>query len=80
MCVSEKCKLTSTFLAGERFDSVFWKNKVDGTQNLTYTGNGKMMPEVLGLTIEKMENGKNWVAIILWSRSRNVMEVDANLF
>ena len=51
MGVSEKCKLTSTFLAGEIFDSVFWKNKVDGIQNLTY--NGKMMPKVLGPTNEK---------------------------
>ena len=57
MGVSEKCKLTSTFLAGERFDSVFWKNKVDGTQNLTY--NGKMMPKVLGPTCtSEKKNGK----------------------
>ena len=52
MGVSEKCKLTGTFLAGERFDSVFWKNKVDGTQNLIH--NGKMVPKVLGPTVEKM--------------------------
>ena len=52
--ICEKCKLIGAFLAGERFDSVFWKNKVDGTQNLTY--NGKMMPKVLGPTSEK--NGK----------------------
>ena len=31
-----KFKLTTTFLAGEKFDSLFWKNKVDSTQNLTY--------------------------------------------
>ena len=78
MGVSEKSVVTLTNLAGERFDSVFWKNKVDGTQNLTY--NGKMMPKVLGPTIEKMENWKNWFWIILWSRSRNVMKVGANVF
>ena len=78
MGVSEKCKLTSTFLAGKRFDSVFWKNKVDGTQNLTY--NGKMMPKVLGPTNEKMQNWKNWFLIILWSKSRKVMKVGANFF
>ena len=78
MGISENCKLTATNLAGERFDSVFWKNKVDGTQNLTY--NGKMMPKVLGPTIEKMKNWKNWFWIILWSRSRNVMKVGANVF
>ena len=54
MGISENCKLTATNLAEERFDSVFWKNKVDGTQNLTY--NGKMMPKVLGPTNEKMQN------------------------
>ena len=54
MGVSEKCVVTLTNLAGERFDSVFWKNKVDDAQNLTY--NGKMMPKVLGPTVEK--NGK----------------------
>ena len=78
MGVSEKCVLMATFLAGERFDSVLWKNKVDGTQNLTY--NGKMMPKVLGPTSEKMENWKNWFWIILGSRSRNVMKVGANVF
>ena len=78
MGVSEKCKLTATFLAGENFDSVFWKNKVDGTQNLTY--NEKMMPKVLGPTNEKMQNWKNWFLIILWSRSRDVMKVGANVF
>ena len=78
MGISENCELTATNLAGERFDSIFWKNKVDGTQNLTY--NGKMMPKVLGPTIEKMENWKNWFWIILWSRSRNVMKVGANVF
>ena len=78
MGVSEKCVKTLTNLAGERFDSVFWKNKVDGTQKLTY--NGKMMPKVFGLTIEKMENWKNWFLIILWSTSRNVMKVGANVF
>ena len=78
MGISENCKLTATNLAGERFDTVFWKNKVDGTQNLTY--NVKMMPKVLGPTIEKMENWKNWFWIILWSRSRNVMKVGANVF
>ena len=51
MGVSKKCVVMLTNLAGERFDSVFWKNKVDGTQNLTY--NGKMMPKVLGPTNEK---------------------------
>ena len=78
MGISENCKLTATNLAGERFDSVFWKNKVDGTQNLTY--NGKMMPKVIGPTNEKMQNWKNWFLIILWSRSRNVMKVGANVF
>ena len=78
MGVSEKCVVTLTFLAGERFDSVFWKNKVDGTQNLTY--NEKMMPKVLGPTNEKMQNWKNWFLIILWSRSRKVMKVGANVF
>ena len=77
MCVSEKCVLTGSNLAGERFDNVFWKNKVDGTQNLTY--NGKMMPKVLGPTNEKMQNWKNWFLIILWSRSRNVIKVGANV-
>ena len=52
--ICERCKLIAAFLAGERFDSVFWKNKVDGTQNLTY--NGKLMPKVVGPTSEK--NGK----------------------
>ena len=78
MCVSEKWKLTATKLAGERFGSVFWKNKVDGTQNLIY--NGKMMPEVLGPSSQKVENCKNWFLIILWSKSRNVMKVGANVF
>ena len=78
MGVSEKCVLTGSNLAGERFDSVFWKNKVDGTQNLTY--NGKMMPKVLGPTNEKMQNWKNWFLIILWFRSRNVMKVGTNVF
>ena len=64
--------------AGERFDSVFWKNKVDGTQNLTH--NGKLMAKVVGPTSEKMENWKNWFLILLWSRSRNVMKVGANVF
>ena len=36
MDVSEKCVVTTSNVARERFDSVFWKNKVDGTQNLTY--------------------------------------------
>ena len=54
MDVNEKCVVTASNLAGERFDSVFWKNKVNGTQNLSY--NEKMMPKVLGPTIEK--NGK----------------------
>ena len=54
MGVSKKCVVMLTNLAGERFDSVFWKNKVDGTQNLTY--NGKMIPKLLGPTSEK----KNW--------------------
>ena len=54
MGVSKKCVVMLTNLAGERFDSVFWKNKVDGTENLTY--NGKIIPEVLGPTIEEMEN------------------------
>ena len=57
MGVSEKCVVTLTNLAEVSFDSVFWKNKVDGTQNLTY--NGKMMPKVLGPTNEKMQNWKN---------------------
>ena len=78
MGVSKKCVVMLTNLAGERFDSVFWKNKVDGTQNLTY--NGKLMPKVVGPTSEKMENWKNWFLIILWSRSRNVMKVGANVF
>ena len=78
MGVSEKCKLTATFLAGERFDSVFWKNKVGGTQNLTY--DGKIMPKVLGPTNEKMQNWKNWFLIILWSRSRKETKVGANVF
>ena len=78
MGVSKKCVVMLTNLAGERFDSVFWKNKVDGTQNLTY--NGKLMPKVVGSTSEKMENWKNWFLIILWSRSRNVMKVGANVF
>ena len=52
MCGSEKCKLTASNSGEERFDSVFWKNKIDGTQNLIY--NGKMMPKVLEPTIEKM--------------------------
>ena len=51
MGVSEKCVVSASNVAGERFDSVFWKNEVDGTQNLTY--NGKMMPKVLGPTNEK---------------------------
>ena len=58
MGVSEKCKLTGSNSGEERFDSVFWKKKVDGTQNLTY--NGKMIPKVLGPTNEKMQNWKNW--------------------
>ena len=78
MGVSEKCVVMLTNLAGERFDSVFWKNKADATQNLTY--NGKMMSKVVGPTSEKMENWKNWFLIILWSRSRNVMKVGANVF
>ena len=78
MGVSKKCVVMLTNLAGERFDSVFWKNKVDGTQNLTY--NGKMMPKVIGPTNEKMQNWKNWFLIILWSRPRNVMKVGANVF
>ena len=78
MGVSEKCVLTESNLAGERFDIVFWKNKVDGTQNLTY--NGKMMPQVVGPTNEKMQNWKNWFLIILWSRSCNLMKVGANVF
>ena len=57
MGVSEKCVVTASNLAGERFDSVFLKNKVDGTQNLIY--HEKMMPKVLEPTIEKMENWKN---------------------
>ena len=56
MGVSENNVVMLTNLAGERFDSVFWKNKVDGTQNLTY--NGKLMPKVVGPTSEKKKNGK----------------------
>ena len=78
MGVSKKCVVMLTNLAGERFDSVFWKNKVDGTQNLTY--NGKMMPKVLGPTNEKMQNWKNWFLIILWPRSRKATKVGANVF
>ena len=78
MGISENCNLSATNLAGERFDNAFWKNKVDGTQNLTY--NGKMMPKVLGPTNEKMQNWKNWFLIILWSRSRKATKVGANVF
>ena len=35
--ICEKCKLIAAFLAGERSDSVFWKNKVNGTQKLRQT-------------------------------------------
>ena len=57
MGVSEKCILTASKSGEERFKVLFCENKVDGTQNLTY--NGKMMPQVLESTIEKMENWKN---------------------
>ena len=76
--VYEKCILSVICLGGKNFDIFVWKNKVDGTQNLTY--NEKMMPKVLGPTIEKMENWKNWFWIILWSRSRDVMKVGAHVF
>ena len=52
MGVSEKCKLTGTNSGEERFDTIFWQNKIDGTQNLIH--NGKIMPKVLGPTIEEM--------------------------
>ena len=42
------------FLAGERCDSVFWKNKVNGTQKLRQTP--KLALEVAKPTIENRKN------------------------
>ena len=52
--ICEKCKLIAAFLAGERFDSVFWKNKVNGTQKLRQTW--KLALEVAKSTIENRKN------------------------
>ena len=56
MGVSEKCKLTGSNLAEERFDSVFWKNKIDGTQNLIY--NGKWCQKCSDPQLKKCKIGK----------------------
>ena len=52
--IREKCKLIAAFLAGERFDSVFWKNKVNGTQKLRQTW--KLALKVAKPTIENRKN------------------------
>ena len=52
MRVSQKCKLTATFSAGERFDNLFWKNKVDGTQKFVLTW--KLALKVEKPTIDKI--------------------------
>ena len=52
--ICEKCKLIVTLLARERFDSVFWKNKVNGTQKLRQTW--KLALKVAKPTIENRKN------------------------
>ena len=49
-----KVQVNGGILAGERFDSVFWKNKVDGAQKFVLTWK-------LALKVEKptIENRKN---------------------
>ena len=56
MGVSEKCVVMATYLAGERFDSVFWKNKVDGTQHLTFYG--KIKNDARSVRTHNWKNGK----------------------
>ena len=55
--ICEKCKLMGAFLGGERFDIVFWKNKVDGTQKLGQTR--KLPLKVVKPTIENRKNLEN---------------------
>ena len=53
----ETHKLMLVFLAGERFDNVFGKNKIDGTQEFGQTW--KLTLKVVKFTIEnrkKLEN------------------------
>ena len=55
--IYEKCKLMGAFLAGERFNNVFWKNRVDGTQKLVQTW--KLALKVVKPTIENRKNLEN---------------------
>ena len=57
MCGSEKYKLTGSNSGEERFDSVFWKNKVDGTQNFDISWKSAL--EVTKPTIENRKYHEN---------------------
>ena len=52
--ISEKCKLMVAFLAGESFDSAFWKNRVNGTQKFRQTW--ELALKVAKPTIENRKN------------------------
>ena len=55
--ICEKCKLMGAFLAGERLNSVFWKNRVDGIQKFVQTW--KLALKVVKPTIENRKNLEN---------------------
>ena len=66
--VCEMCKLMLTFLAGKRFDNVFWKNKVDGTQKFGQTW--KLALKLEKPTIENrknLENSSRWKILFRYS-------------
>ena len=71
MGVSEKCVVMLTNLAGESFDSVFWKNRVDGTQKFVQTW--KLALKVVKPTIENLKNLENSTTLKILSIHSNNM-------
>ena len=69
--ICEKCKLMGAFWDGERFNSVFWKNRVDGTQKFVQTW--KLALKVVKPTIENLKNLENSTTLKILSIHSNNM-------
>ena len=57
------------FLGGKSFDTVVWKNKVNGTQNFDISWKSAL--EVTKPTIENRKYHENSLYSKIWSRYRN---------
>ena len=73
----EKCILMGAFLGGKSFDIAFWKNKVDGTQNLDISWKSAL--EVAKPTIENRKYHENPIDSKNGSRYPNKVRSSAKI-